>query len=153
MDIYLAARFSRQEELRAHREILTALGHEVTSRWLDRIEEERDDLHASSNLGDAYAHGEIATWAIEDFADVCRSNCVIYFAPGGRRGGCHVELGMGIALGIRNIVVGERENCFHRLPQVEHFDDFGAMVAKFLTEPENGYVWPSTVLRSSLDLL
>lgn len=35
MKIYLAARYSRNDEMRGVRDVLTALGHEVTSRWID----------------------------------------------------------------------------------------------------------------------
>lgn len=32
--IYLAARYSRNDEMRGVRDVLTALGYEVTSRWI-----------------------------------------------------------------------------------------------------------------------
>lgn len=39
-----------------------------------------------------------------------------------KRGGRHVEFGMALAWGLRLIVIGQRENVFHCLPQVERYD-------------------------------
>ena len=34
--VYLAARYSRNEEMRGVRDVLEVLGYEVTSRWIDQ---------------------------------------------------------------------------------------------------------------------
>lgn len=35
MKIYLAARFSRNDEMRGVRDVLETMGHQITSRWID----------------------------------------------------------------------------------------------------------------------
>jgi hypothetical protein len=141
--------------MRVFKTELESLGHTITSRWVDFdiAEDERAKVHDARVAGSEDAHVTAEPWAQRGLEDVLKANCVIWFAPSGRRGGSHVEFGMGLALFLRTIVVGKVENVFHSLPQVERYDTFEDLVAKLLTEPENGWVPPSTVMRSSLDLL
>lgn len=122
MKIYLAARYSRREELYEYHKDLIKLGHEVTSSWL---------VDTSENT--AIVEGSIHTMPLEsrpyaarDYNEIARSNIVISFteSPISRygRGGRHVEFGLAMAWGKQLIIVGPRENIFHTLGDVEQFD-------------------------------
>lgn len=129
--IYLAARYSRRLELCGYREELRALGFIVQARWLD-------GKHQLDNAGTPIGGGVEqlieaadesgnnalrAKFADDDFQDVCGADIQINFTEPPRsnasRGGRHVELGMGLLMARRVIVVGYRENIFHWLPKVE----------------------------------
>ena len=126
MKIYLAARYSRREELCGYRSQLEALGHTVTSRWLNGNHQVDDQ-----GLSVEAKRAERERFAIEDRDDVLAANVLIAFTEIPRssnsRGGRHVELG--IAIGTQRmavIVVGPRENVFCCLPDllvVEKFED------------------------------
>lgn len=119
MKIYLCARYSRRNELRAVREELQRQGHTVTSRWLDTEWEEKDSA-GSSAAPPEYRH----EFAVKDIEDVVAADCLIAFTEPPRssgRGGRHVEFGAALALGKRLIVVGCRENLFYHHPRVEFF--------------------------------
>lgn len=113
MRIYLAARYSRRLELCEYREQLRALGHEVTSRWLNG-EHRAIDLTASPE--------ERSGFAIEDLEDLYLADMVISFTepPDNpySRGGRHVEFGFAIGCDKKLAVVGYQENVFHCLPEV-----------------------------------
>lgn len=118
MKIYLASRFGRRDELNVKRLELEGLGHTVTSRWLTQHQKVDLSLHP-------YTEDERIMFAQHDFADVQRADWLIAFtedpaenAPGGRRGGRHVELGLSLAWGKRTFVVGYRENVFCHLPPI-----------------------------------
>jgi hypothetical protein len=116
--IYLAARYSRRDEMRAVADQLRQFGHEVTSRWLETEWVNRPDSGAAAPP--EYRE----QYAVIDMEDVRASHCVISFteAPGdGSRGGRHVEFGLAVAWGRRLVVVGFRENLFHHLPGVEFY--------------------------------
>ncbi len=122
MNVYLASRYARREEMQAVAADLQQMGHTVTSRW----------INGSHELEDHPAPEDRRRLAQEDMLDILDANCLISFteqprasgeSPG--RGGRHVEFG--IALGgctMRLIVVGWRENVFHWLPRVEFFPDW-----------------------------
>lgn len=135
--VYLAARYSRRDELKEYARALAKIKYgdeiaeplvsmegtvtyEVTSSWLHGI-------HSSINPN------EHEPYAREDLADLLRSDIVISFteAPGveGRqRGGRHVEFGVALATGKLCIVVGPRENVFHWLGGVYVFDSFATLM-------------------------
>lgn len=112
MKIYLAARYSRREELKGYRELLQSRGHVVTSSWID------------TDLEGRAADEEREKVAIVDLNDLRSSEACISFTepPDAKagRGGRHVEFGLAYALGLVCVVVGHRENVFHHLPDV-HF--------------------------------
>lgn len=128
MKIYLAARYSRNDEMRDVRDVLTALGHEVTSRWIDQ--------HGGSLLESIVAErlntgpAECSKYAEIDVADLMAADTVISFtsAEGGGKGGRHVELGLALGLAKRVIICGPRENVFHTLPAVEWYPDWQRLV-------------------------
>jgi nucleoside 2-deoxyribosyltransferase len=120
MKVYLASRYSRAQQNRLVRADLQALGHTVTSRWIDGGHELTKEGSRQSD------HAERIRFAQEDWADLMAADCVISFTEEPRqtnaRGGRHVEFGAALATGKRVIVIGWRENVFHCLPQVEFFE-------------------------------
>ena len=128
MKVYLAARYSRNDEMRGVRDVLRALGHEVTSRWIDQ---HGGNLLESIVAGKLNADpGHCAKYAQADIDDLMAADMVVSFtsADGGGKGGRHVEFGLALGLGKRLILVGPRENVFHTLPQVEHYPDWPHLV-------------------------
>lgn len=125
MKIYLAARYSRFPEMQGCRTILEAMGHTVTSRWINGDHDYKGDQSPSEQR---------VRFALEDWDDLMAADCVISFteepgkAGGRNRGGRHVEFGAALALGKRVIVVGFRENVFHEMPAVEFFPTWPALV-------------------------
>lgn len=123
MKIYLAGLYSRREELNEYRALIEALGHTVTSRWLNGLHA----LPAGATLEqrveamDPEVAERIAQFAREDVSDVLDADLVISFTETGPtpRGGRHVEFGIAFAVGKKLWVVPGRENIFHWLPSVE----------------------------------
>lgn len=141
MKIYLAARYSRREELCLYRSQLQKLGHDVQARWLNGGHQLSNEGTPIGDNGEALVEsgGDEAAklrahFANDDWEDVNAAECVINFteAPrsGASRGGRHVEMGIALARGVRCIVIGYRENIFHWLPQVEFCENFDQAVAK-----------------------
>ena len=140
MKIYLASRYSRRLELCEYRAQLEAIGHAVTSRWLNGDHQIDDKGKPIGEHGEKLVEGDSGErskaadelrchFVQEDCADVAAAGCVISFTESprsnqGTRGGRHVEFGMAISLRKRLIVVGYRENLFHYLPQVEFYPDW-----------------------------
>lgn len=121
LKIYLAARYSRREELNGYKRDLEQRGHEVTSRWLLGSHQIDD-----AGLSDEAHQVERQRFAQEDWEDLQAADVVISFTEAPRssssRGGRHVEFGAALALGKICVVVGPRENVFHCLPQVTVVD-------------------------------
>jgi hypothetical protein len=122
--IYLAARYSRHAEMRGIRDVLTALGYEVTSRWIDQHDGQLEASYTPEKLN--ADPGECAILGEHDIADLVAADTVISFTStdGGGKGGRHVEHGLALGLGKRIIVCGPRENIFHTLPQIEHYPNW-----------------------------
>lgn len=119
MRIYLAAKYSRNPEMRVLRDGLETCGHDVMSRW----------INGNHELTDINNDLEYIRFAQEDFEDLRNSDLVLWFAEpenieGRNRGGRHVEFGLALAWGIPIIVIGRKENVFHWLPEVRHVGDF-----------------------------
>jgi hypothetical protein len=127
MKIYLAARYSRREELCAYRSLLKQEGHAITSRWLDGNHQISD-----AGLNEREAEAERIRFATEDWQDLHAAEACISFTEEPRstssRGGRHVEFGAALSLGMKCVVVGPRENVFHCIPAVEHFDTWGDFI-------------------------
>ncbi len=135
MRIYLAAQYTRREELCRYRDTLRAMGHDVQARWLDGKHQISDNGTPIGDHGEALVEGHDtsqrnaelrAKFAQDDFEDVSGADAVISFTEPPRsqanRGGRHVEYGVALALGKRLLVVGHRENLFHWLPQAEFYE-------------------------------
>lgn len=123
MKIYLAARYSRREELCGYRSQLEAIGHKVTSRWLNGNHQIDD-----AGLSVEAKREERERFAREDFFDVLSADMLIAFTEPARstnsRGGRHVELGIALGAMKRVCIVGPRENVFCCLPEIAVFDNF-----------------------------
>ena len=136
MRIYLAARYSRREELCGYRSELERLGHTVTARWLNGEHQAADD--DPGPLAEQFAQ--------HDYDDLRYSDLLINFTEAPRsdanRGGRHVEFGIalgwvreGYELGPQRVmVVGPRENVFHWLAPIEQFDTWLDCRAVLATE-------------------
>lgn len=145
MRAYLAARYSRREELCTYREQLRAIGIDVTSRWLDGTHQYGpDSAKAQEELG---SHEDMARrFAEEDVEDLRAADVVISFTevprqPSTNRGGRHVELGLALGLGKLIVNVGPRENAFHYLRGVDTFerwDDALQMLRHLADRPSRG---------------
>ena len=128
MKIYLAAQYSWREHIKECARELEALGFTVTSSWLRERKDPQTDL---GELDGRF----LREHAEADERDIQAADCVISFtvAPTKRtkRGGRHVEFGLGRALGKLMVVCGPKENIFHSLQGVRQFDNF-EMVKEFL---------------------
>lgn len=109
MNIYLAARYSRLDELCVYREEIEAAGHHVTSNWLNISGHEFETLTFDDR---------VAT-AAEDFMDIEMADAAIVFTEdedaSKSHGGKHVEFGIALALNKVAYVVGPIENVFYAL--------------------------------------
>lgn len=119
MKVYLAARYSRRDEMRARRDQLARAGHIVTSCWLDQPYE----------AAEALAPHLYARIAKQDLADLWNAEAVIAFTeptsvPNDSRGGRHVEFGLAVAWHKAIFIVGPRENIFHYLVEALPCRDF-----------------------------
>lgn len=155
MKIYLAARYSRREELCGYRDELTNLGHNVQARWLNGEHQLANDGTPIGENGEALVEGTLRSgeslsereqseraaalrqqFATNDWEDVNEAECVISFTEPPRskanRGGRHVEYGIALANGVRVIVIGYRENIFHWLPQVEFYPTWEEFLCGFV---------------------
>jgi hypothetical protein len=129
--IYLAAHYARNAEMRGYRDILEAMGHKVTSRWIDQ---HQDTGLLTEALGEAElnAHPELGTpYALKDMEDIYTADTVMSFTNGRGRGGRHVEFGMAVVLMKRLVIVGPREHVFHTLPDIEHYPDWSRLFLKW----------------------
>ena len=124
--LYLAARYSRRNEMRSLASTLRCNGFAVTSRWLT------EDDPLDHKLGDQTPMFYTETARI-DLEDIDNADTILFFAEdplvGTPRGGRHVEFGYAIASGKRLCVVGGAENIFHYLPRVEHFNSIESFIS------------------------
>ena len=128
MKFYLCSRWARQDELKAVREKLKQLGHEVTSRWLD----------VTDRLGgDGENAEQRQAAAAVDCEDIQQADALIAFTEdyrngvpaGAARGGRHVEWGLAMAWGKNLFVVGPRENVFHWVKGATQVDNIELLYA------------------------
>lgn len=130
--VYLAARYSRREELCEYRKQLQKIGYDVQARWLNGSHQISDKGVPIGDQGESLVESHHpdadilrSKFAQDDWEDVTSAELVINFTEPPRsnanRGGRHVEYGIALANGSRVMVVGYRENLFHWLPQVEFY--------------------------------
>ncbi len=137
--IYLAARYSRREEIRGYKINLENKGFVVTSRWLEDISTDEEHILVNKiEESDNSIPIEARILADIDVSDVMQADTLILFSetPVSKyaRGGRHVEFGIALASNKRVIVIGPRENIFHTLENVEHFDCLDDKVINYLIE-------------------
>jgi len=131
--VYMAARFSRREELRSYAALLEQVPsvYLVAARWLTP-----DD----ADQGDNWKH-DIETsrrWAEHDIQDIASCDLFMLFTGAGiNRGGHLVKYGMALVFGKRIAIIGPLENTFQMLAgnpphavggirEIDHFDTFEA---------------------------
>lgn len=123
MNVYLAAPWELQGDVRALRDALVDAGIHSVARWLD----------ADSNT---YTE----EWASNCFWDIQRCDVLMLWNPEswGRigTGGRHVEVGLALALEKPVILLGARTNIFHHLAGVVLVpiddDDASTIVARII---------------------
>lgn len=119
--IYLAGRYSRREELLGIAAILQRSGHTVTARWL------QGEHEAIDGTADRMTR---AQWAIDDLADVQKSDELMLFTDEvGGSGGKDFELCYAMMLGKRVSVIGPLTHVFTCLPGVQHYTSWGDFIA------------------------
>ena len=124
---YLAARYSQHPEMQGVRDVLEALGHNVTSRWIDLHNGEQPNSAMQDELN-SDPEG-LSKYGIADIEDIDAADVVVSFTTsGGGKGGRHVEFGYALAKGKRMILIGPREHIFHTLPEVEHYPNWSRFV-------------------------
>jgi nucleoside 2-deoxyribosyltransferase len=116
MKFYLAAAFSRKDEIAQKCRELEAVGHEVTCTW------PWEDVPPTAGLQD------VDCWAVskKDIYEIDCADAIILFTQEPTkpfvRGGRMHEFGYAHGTGKHLIVCGPRENIFHYLPFVKVFD-------------------------------
>jgi hypothetical protein len=126
--VYLAARYSRNEEMRQRRVDLHQRGIVVSSRWIDQHGGDVLESFVAEKLNNDPAH--CARYAQIDLDDIVAADTMINFTGngGGGKGGRHVEFGVAIDTS-QQIIIGPREHVFHTLPQVLQYDTWEAFLA------------------------
>src|SRR5271154_3998061 len=119
--IYLAARYSRKDEMREVAAVLRGWGYRITSSWLG-------EPHDANTTLDQLAPKENEEYAQIDLDDITDSDVMVFFSEdplvGTPRGGRHFEMGYATAHRIDIYVIGPRENIFHYLPSMKHYETF-----------------------------
>lgn len=116
---YLAAHYPRIGEMKRVATKLEALGHQITSHWIEGKEEGKTWEEIA----------DIDLWDVE-FADI-----VLVFTgpfmlpsgetvPGGAGIGHAIEFGLAYGLGKDVVVIGPFESPLHRFPKVRQFPTF-----------------------------
>lgn len=116
--VYIAARYSRRDEMRAAARLLYDAGIATTSQWLYEncaLDHHLDEFPDDSNRKTAQV----------DLDDIRKADTLLFFAEDPRvgvpRGGRHFECGYAFAIGKRVVVIGGPENVFLYMPTVIHF--------------------------------
>lgn len=125
MKLYLAAAFSRQQEMRDYADELEGMGLHVTSRWL--TEPPKPLVGQQKFLRDR---------ALDDVADIRGCDVLVRFtddlsastipsqlATGGKM----FETGLAYSLAKTVYIVGGHQNIFDNLPGIQHVKDFGEL--------------------------
>ena len=131
ISVYVAARWETKDDAAKLRDALAERGIGCTSRWLEE----------EPSLGDVPEEKKRRVAGM-DALEVRRAQALVLWNPPEKHrqgtGGCHVEVGMALALGIPVLVVGGGSNVFHWLPGVTRIrfsgfwpdsDDLMALVA------------------------
>lgn len=125
LTVYLAARYSRYQEMQGYARALQGLGCVITSRWIQGDHQVSDLELGDLDVGAEASQEKREQFAWEDVQDLRQASVMINFTEppraGPTRGGRHVEFGLAYAYGKKILVVGHRENVFHCLPGVSYF--------------------------------
>jgi nucleoside 2-deoxyribosyltransferase len=138
--VYLAGPYRARTILKDCADELDRIGYTVVCRWLDGDHEGAPDAAADAPVEDRQR------WAREDLQDVDACGVLVAFTAdavgkAGASGGRHIETGYALARNKTVVLVGEPENVFHWLPQVNRVPDWHAAVvllARLLVNHEHG---------------
>lgn len=134
MKFYLAARYSRKEELKEYKKQLETLGHTVTSRWLLSDEVKRDGVN-EYNVEDTNLEENIAKI---DLDDIKECDIIVCFTEEPRkhltRGGRHVEFGIGIGLEKQLVNIGHLENDFYYLKEIKYYYNWKEYISTLIRD-------------------
>lgn len=136
MNVYLAARYRRRDEIAAYAEELDGLGYTVSASWLSTTDAQERAAQRSPWVAGEHARN--------DLEEVGKAGVFILFSdpPGEAHtgGGRHVELGYAICVQsyqrrlrqkpLRVIVVGPRQTIFHSLEVIEQYDTWPEALAQ-----------------------
>lgn len=121
---YLAGPFRDQGLMKQRRALMTLAGYNVVSSWIDEP--------ATSDLAVSYYYQQ--SNALKDWQEVKDCDVLVVFPGSGA--GHHTEFGIALQLDKQLVVVGKKNNIFHQLPEVVHFDTMD----EFLDELGKGNV-------------
>lgn len=128
MHVYLAAAYSRYPEMQEIAKRLRSYDIFVTSRWIT-------GEHENKETNPIKKFDESRRFAMDDIIDINKSDVILWFSSNDGqskgRGGRHVEFGYAIACGIPIFVIGHRENVFHYLDGVNHFDTIEDFISSY----------------------
>jgi nucleoside 2-deoxyribosyltransferase len=126
MKVYLAAGFSRKNEIAEKSQELENLGIVVTSTW------PWEDAAPDSKLSDC-TENELQKLARKDLNEILRSDALILFTQSPEesfvRGGRMVETGFALGTGKNVLVCGPKENIFFYLPEIRQFNTWEELKA------------------------
>jgi nucleoside 2-deoxyribosyltransferase len=115
MKFYLAASFTKKASMRAAKNVLEALGHEVTSRWI----EGQETIPVPDNQTACIES------AIRDMHDINEADTVLVFSDKpSTTGGYFWEIGYAYGIRKKIVVIGPIRNIFMYLPNIMHFEDW-----------------------------
>lgn len=117
--IYLAGPWVRRADVREARNVFQQSGIAVGSRWIDFDAEGQDEHNASTQQREA----------LNDWEDIHAADALVLLNLEKSEGKA-VETGMALVRGIPVIVIGQRSNVFHYLPQVTIVETIGDAIAK-----------------------
>jgi nucleoside 2-deoxyribosyltransferase len=119
MKVYLAAGFSRKNEIAEKSQELENLGIKVTSTW------PWENSAPDSKLGES-TENELRALARKDLEEILAADALILFTQDPEkpfvRGGRMHETGFAHAAGKSLLICGPRENIFHYLPEINQFN-------------------------------
>jgi hypothetical protein len=127
MNVYLAARYSRREEISGYARALAELGFTITSRWIAGGHTSGVQPDMTLSINKILAH--------HDRTDILKSDFVIHFTEDETtlypRGSRHTELGIAYERGKVNYVIGPYENIFHHLDGLLRFETWKEFFVHF----------------------
>lgn len=123
MKVYLAAAFSRREEISRIAARLRSKGLNITSRWLD-VKKERLE-NAFMDVEDVRRADFLVRFTDNDknTPGILDSTGVSYVPTRFISGARHFETGLAWERGIPIIVVGGKQNIFDEFPNITHVAD------------------------------
>jgi len=111
--LYLGAPFGDQGRMKQYRAALQKLGYQVRACWID--EPAKGDFAVDGNY--------LRRCAEKDVLDLWDATHFVVFP--GHGAGHHTEFGLALARGIKLIVVGKKNNIFHYIKEVVHYETEG----------------------------